>query len=224
MKITTFLPIAFIAFCGLFLPDTTLAQSGDVPDPTLIKPPHVILQTGISSQWLGGENWRSTLISIEHPFGPYQHLGVEVNFLFPDYTTTQSIYYSYERHLEKGSYDAGLFYKIFLHGRLTGRKSNLYVAPEIKFGRRKFRQTYYNDVFPLPSPPPEYHYWESTTKFALRIGAQYHIGPAILEIALPIAIERFKTVNQPNNYNNYNDPPSATRLLLLPCLQFGIAL
>jgi len=224
MKNTTLIFIAIFTCCGFFGSENALAQTNDVPDPTLIKPPHVILQVGVGSQWLGGDNWRSTVFSIEHPVGPYQHLGIGANFLLPTYSGSQVYsYYAFDRQLTKGSYEIGLFYKVFLHGRLTGRRSPLYVAPEIKFGRRNFIQKYYNDVFPLPSTPSEQHYWESTTKFSLRVGAQYKIGPAILEVALPIAIERARTSRPSSLYLNYDSTPLSTHLLLLPSLQFGIA-
>ncbi|MEI6408137.1 MAG: hypothetical protein WCR52_02030 [Bacteroidota bacterium] len=224
MKNTILIFIAIFTCGGFFGPVNALAQNGDVPDPTLVKPPHIIFQVGVSSQWLGGNNWRSTVFSIEHPFGLYEHLGVDANFILPNYTDNQYYsYYSFDRQLSKGSYEVGLFYKIFLHGRLTGRKSNLYVAPELKFGRRNFKQKYYNDVYPLPNTPSEIHFHENTTKFVFRVGAQYKIGPAILEIALPIAIEKFKTINPATVYNSYNYNGTNTHLLLLPCLQLGIA-
>ncbi|MEO6758514.1 MAG: hypothetical protein ABIO24_03600, partial [Saprospiraceae bacterium] len=110
----------------------------DLPDPALTPQPAMILLGGLSPE-VGGEHYRTVFLSTEHPFNPYHHIGLQYTYFLPKPANTYG-----NRSLEKGGYDLGLYSKFFLHGRLSGRISNLYLSPQLRIGRknRRFYELY----------------------------------------------------------------------------------
>jgi hypothetical protein len=178
-------------------------------DPLEKAPPRLIVQTGLGLQWFG-EIYKSSSLSIEKPFGHFWHLGIQGNLFFQksseDFFATEF----------NDGFEIGGYAKHFLHGRLSGRKSGLYIGPDFRFGARNF-QVLQTDFFPLPLIPTYYYYKESTTKILMRWGIQWQFGHANLDISAPFGIELFKTSVKVNG--NYQ----GTQFVLLPTLQLGYA-
>lgn len=178
-------------------------------DPLEKAPPRLIVQTGLGLQWFG-EVYKSSSLSIEKPFGHFWHLGIQGNLFFQK---TSEDFFSTE--FEDG-FEIGGYAKHFLHGRFSGRKSGLYLGPDIRFGTRNFK-VLQTDFFPPPAIPTYYYYKENTTKLLMRWGIQWQFGHANLDISAPFGIELFKTSVKVNG--NYQD----TQFVLLPTLQLGYA-
>jgi hypothetical protein len=185
-------------------------QAQDIPDPTAQKPYSVVVQTGIALQWFDTQ-FKSFTLSAERPLNLYNHVGVQANFFFP----TSDYYY---RSITGDSWEVGIFSKSFFHGRLTGRRSNTYVGPDVRFGRRiyhdysfdGFQNTYIERV-------------ANTFTFMARIGWQYHCGPAVLEIALPIGIENENFVEDaPPSQFYYGWATDSKWFVAAPSLSLGI--
>ena len=183
----------------------------DLKDPLDERPPALIVQTGIGFQWLG-ESYKLYTLSVERP-RDYWHLGVQGTF----YLDNNSDYYYYPAEFLSGFEMSG-FAKYFLHGRFSGRKSGIYLGPELRFGTRKFRLS--NDIF-FPAPPiPTYvPYEERITKILLRWGIQWQFGHATLELFVPFGVEHYKSTLNLNGYSNDNE----NRFVMLPGFQMGFA-
>lgn len=192
-------------------------QAQDIPDPSAQKPYKVVVQTGIALQWFD-EQFKSFMLSAERPLNLYNHVGLQANFFFPN---GKDYYY---RTITGDSWEVGVFSKTFFHGRLTGRRSNVYVGPDIRFGKRIYLDNYYSGFENVVTERTA-----STFKFMARIGWQYHWGPAVLEIALPIGIENedfkddpYQSPSGPYYYYGYLE--DAKWFVILPSLSLGIGL
>lgn len=152
------------------------ASAQEVEDPSTIKPYRLVVQTGISLQWFD-KQFKSFSASVERPVNLYNHIGLQANFFFPQ---TPFEY----RSITDDSYEVGVFTKSFFHGRFTGRRSKTYIGADLRFGKRV-----YNIISFLGEP---LKMDASTFKMMLRIGWQYHLGPAVIEISLPIGNEKEK--------------------------------
>jgi hypothetical protein len=173
--------------------------------------PKLIIQTGIGFQWLG-ESYKLYSLSVERP-RDYWHLGVQGTF----YLDNNSDYYYYPAEFLSGFEMSG-FAKYFLHGRFSGRKSGIYLGPELRFGTRKFRLS--NDIFfPVPPIPTYVPYEERITKILLRWGIQWQFGHATLELFVPFGVENYKSTLNLNGYSNGNE----NRFVMLPGFQMGFA-
>ncbi|MBC7775597.1 MAG: hypothetical protein H7246_09175 [Phycisphaerae bacterium] len=202
MKKFLHLPFLLLSFAGF---------SQDLKDPLDMPPPHVIVQTGIGLQWFG-ETYKLYTLSAEKPFGHFWHLGLQGTFYLkndPDY-----FYYS-SRFLD--GFEMGGFAKYFLHGRFSGRKSGLYLGPELRFGARKF-QISFDNFFPPPPQPNYQTYKERVTKIMLRWGIQWQFGHATLEVAAPFGAEFYK----PSELIGVGYSKDV-QFVMLPTLQLGVA-
>jgi hypothetical protein len=180
-------------------------------DPLDQRPPILILQTGIGFQWLG-DSYKLYTLSVERPKG-YWHLGVQGTV----YLNSQADYYYYSTEFLSG-FEMGGFAKYFLHGRFSGRKSGLFLGPELRFGTRKFRLT--TDIFfPAPPVPTYLPYEERITKILLRWGIQWQFGHASLELSAPFGVETYKSTLNISGYGNNHE----TRFVMLPGLHMGYA-
>ncbi|MFN0034283.1 MAG: hypothetical protein ACKVUS_04395 [Saprospiraceae bacterium] len=192
-----------------------LALSSTVPclaqdnDPLDTPPPRLIVQTGIGLQWFS-EVYKLSSVSAERPLGHYWHVGLQGSFYFQN---NEDIFYSREF---LGGYEVGVFSKYFLHGRFSGRKTGLYLGPEIRFGTRRF-QTAFVNVFPPPPEPPYIAHKEKVTKILLRWGVQWQFGHANLEIAAPFGMESY------NSTEAYSANGDRKHFVILPTLQMGLA-
>jgi len=180
-------------------------------DPLDQRPPILILQTGIGFQWLG-DSYKLYTLSVERPKG-YWHLGVQGTV----YLNSQPDYYYYSTEFLSG-FEMGGFAKYFLHGRFSGRKSGLYLGPELRFGTRKFRLNTDN-FFPAPPVPTYLPYEERITKILLRWGIQWQFGHASLELLAPFGVETYKSTLNISGYGSNHE----TRFVMLPGFQMGFA-
>lgn len=202
MKVLLCLPLLLFSFPGF---------TQDIRDPLDVPPPHVILQTGIGFQWFG-ESYKLYTLSAERPFGHFWRVGIQGTFYLqnnPDY------FYSSREFL--GGSEFGAYAKYFLHGRFSGRKSGLFLGPELRFGARKF-QISLDNVFPPPPMPNYQAYKERVSKIMLRWGVQWQFGHATLELAAPFGVEIYRPTDLIGlGYS------SDTQFVLLPTLQLGVA-
>jgi hypothetical protein len=183
----------------------------DIPDPALRKPYKVVVQTGIALQWFD-EQFKSVTLSAERPLNLYNHIGLQANFFFPN----NDYYY---RSITGNTWEVGFFSKSFFHGRLTGRRSKTYIGPDIRFGRREYYDRYYNGFENLEAIRSA-----NTFKFMVRLGWQYHLGPAVIEIALPFGIENenFPDDNALPNQFYYGYFQDSKWFIVAPSLSFGV--
>lgn len=175
------------------------------------QPRRLIVQSGIALQWFDTQ-FKSFTLSVERPLNLYNHFGFQANFFFPN---EDGYYYSY-RSISDRSWEVGVFAKTFFHGRLTGRRSRAYIGPDMRFGLR-----YYNISDPFDGSQLE---WKSSTvKLMARMGWQYQLGPAVLEIALPVGFEVEKFSNARRNPNYYYDLDDNTWFVAAPSLTLGFS-
>jgi len=190
---------------------TCLAQ--DLDAPLKKRPPKVILLTGLQIQW-SGESYKLYTLAAEHPVGNYWHLGLQGTF----YLKNNPEYYYYSSNF-LGGFEMGGYAKHFLHGRFSGRKSGLYIGPEIRHGYRNFQQVENNIFFPPPPVPSVQAYKERVTKLLVRWGLQWQFGHATLELAVPFGMERYSPTTEVIGLG-YS---AQSQFILLPTLQFGLA-
>lgn len=185
------------------------ASAQDVEDPSAQKPYRAVVQTGIALHWFG-EQLKSFTLSAERPLNLYNHIGAQADFFFPNNE-------DYYRSITGGTYEVGIFAKCFFHGRFTGRRSKAYIGPDLRLGRRVYLDygAFINERVEKTS---------TTVRIMARVGWQYHFGPAVLEIALPLGIEKehFKDDNVPQNGYYYYDYSDGSRLVMAPVLLLGI--
>lgn len=177
-------PLFLSAFCLMLF----RLNAQDIADPTAQKPYSLVVQTGIALQWFDHQ-FKSFTLSAERPLNLYNHIGLQANFFFPN---GDEYYY---RNITGDSWEVGIFSKTFFHGRLTGRRSSVYVGPDIRFGKRNYLDYNYDgfqNTFVERAA--------STFTFMARVGWQFHWGPAVLEIALPFGVE--------NENFELDEPPS----------------
>ncbi|GAB4495006.1 MAG: hypothetical protein OHK0019_22880 [Saprospiraceae bacterium] len=187
-------------FCLLLL-RLSAQNAADIPDPSLRKPYTLVVQTGIALQWFDIQ-YKAFTLAVERPLNLYNHFGIQANFFFPSGE-------GYYRDITGRSWEAGVFSKTFFHGRLTGRRSNAYFGPDMRLGRR-----IYTDQEPFSGVNIER---EATVyKFLARIGWQYHLGPAVLEIALPMGWEQEKFKESSGYYSD------TSWFIVAPSLSLGI--
>ncbi len=176
----------------------------DLPDPALEPQPKLIVLAGIAPQ-LSYDYFRTFFLAAERSWGPYRHAGLQ----FSQYLTNNNEYYDLIS-TAKLSYEVSIYSKFFMHGRLSGRRSNFYYGPQIRFGLRQLERYNY------PNPPLNYQ--QHTTKFLFCLGAQYRLGHAILDWTLPIGAE-ISRLRQEGTVH-----PSTTRLCVIPSIALGFRL
>lgn len=174
-------------------------------------PPRLIVQTGVGLQWFG-ETFKNATLSIERPMGAFWHLGVQGSWLFKK--SSNDFFYTYDF---RNGYEIGAYTKHFLHGRFSGRKSGLYLGPEVRVGLRRFYYINF-DVFP-PSPQPALvTFHQRTTKFLLRWGMQWRFGQhTSLEICAPFGME-FTRATSSSDVSGED-----SQFVMLPCVLLGMA-
>lgn len=144
-------------------------------DPSAVKPYRAVLLTGIELHEFD-KQFKAFSLALERPLNLYTHIGVQGNIFFGDGP------FEY-RSIKNNSFEAGIYAKCFFHGRFTGRRSKTYLGPDFRYGKRTYNPSVLSSFDPLERTA-------TTLKLMLRIGWQYHLGPAILEISLPIGYEK----------------------------------
>lgn len=182
------------------------AQSADSLE---VSHPRIIVMTGLGIDG-SSEPYKMFCASVERPAGPYLYFGLIGCYYFEDDFDEQgSTEFS-------GGYNIGGYAKYFLHGRFSGRKSGVYVGPELRFGQRRFTSFgYANLPFPFPPEIVESPYQEQTTKILVRWGLQWQFGHTCLDLAVPLGLEVYKT----SGYFYGRQ----THLVIAPSFQLGIA-
>ncbi len=185
-------------------------QTLEIIDPDDLPLPKLILNSGLSYQWVDPA-FRTFYLSAEAPYrSRYNHIGVQAN-----------IYYKGEFNFCCGpqqssvvrpSWELGAFYKLFMHGRLSGRKSSFYYGPDIRYGWRNYEGelTFSRVLEPFSS---------NVTKFLFRLGLQHTMGNAVIELNFPIGIEKEKlNITVPTNVVNDFE---GVRVVMLPTFGIG---
>ncbi|HMX41727.1 MAG TPA: hypothetical protein PKD78_15420 [Saprospiraceae bacterium] len=179
--------------------------------------PRLILQVGLANQWID-PSFHTVFSSVEWAAKRYHHVGLQYVMYVPAYLSS-----SYTNFLtgavrqgltvEPGSFEVSFFSKHFFHGRFTGRKSSIYIGPELRFGQRKYTEDYIFDGVRTP-------FQGRTVKVLTRLGMQRRIGNAVLELALPMGIEREKN-DRPSTQSYIYQDLNGRRLVLLPTISLG---
>lgn len=186
------------------------------------KSPFLILQSGAGLKY-NNTLHTSFLLSAEKPVGKFCHLGVQWIW----YSSEQEdwlAYDSYSAQKDLGGFEVGAFAKFFLHGRLSGRKSNLYFSPEVRVGAHRFEGYFYGDFD--PGGRYDYSSTQQNQKYLVRCGAQWIIGQqVVIEVALPLGWEHSKIVSKTayNQIEYPNPSHSFDRFVMLPTMQLGFA-
>lgn len=200
---------AVFLFLMLSLPMSRLGAQ-DIEDPSARKPYRAVVQTGLALEWFD-EQFKCFAISVERPLNLYNHVGAQANFFFPNGSQ-----YNY-RAIKGNTYEIGIFAKCFFHGRLTGRRSNAYFGPDMRWGQR-----FYQSVGAFGEPTI---FEASIFKFMARIGWQYHFGPAVLEFALPFGYEKENIKGDPvgsGGFPYYYYTNDNARFVAAPIMSLGI--
>ncbi len=201
-------------------------QTPELLDPTTLPQPKLIALAGVTTQW-ASPRFKAASFALEHPVNIYHHLGIQANMFAPGFV--QESYYTFcfpgstvrqGLAVERGSFEVGIYYKNFFHGRFTGRKSSLYFGPDLRFGWRNYTDDYVVSGVRTPLKG-------RTTKYLARLGAQHSFGNALIEVTLPIGIEsekstRVETTVDPcgNGYINLD----GERFVMLPSISLGYSL
>ncbi len=176
------------------------------------RPAHLIVQSGIGLQYLNS-NFKFFTISIERPISEHWSVGLLWNRLFPS-QHQQAFSFDLPDSFT-GGYEVGGFAKYYLHGRFSGRKSGLYFGPDIRFGGRKFKRNA-SRFFPSVPPFESLIFSGTTTKLLMRWGYHKQLDNAVLEIFVPIGLERYRPDDTVFDTGH-------NRFVMIPTLQMGLA-
>ena len=203
------------------------AKTPELVDPMSLPQPKLIALAGLTTQWFD-PNLKAASFALERPVNIYHHLGIQANMIVPGFLEKTYYYFTFPGGtttrqglaVESGSFEVGIYYKSFFHGRLTGRKSSIYIGPDIRFGWRRYTDDYLFNGVRTP-------FKGQTTKFLVRLGAVHKIGKALIEVNLPIGAEnekdsRGKTLVDP--FGNGSGSLSGRRYVMLPSISLGYAL
>ncbi len=203
------------------------AKVSELIDPTTLPQPKLIVLAGLLTQWTE-PTFKAASFALERPVNIYHHVGIQANVFVPGFINNS--YYSFffpgsgtprqGLALEPGSFEVGVYYKSFFHGRFTGRKSSLYIGPDLRFGWRNYTDDY---VFNGVRTP----FKGRTTKYLARLGAQHSFGNALIEVTLPIGIEHEKNtriVTNNNPFDYYYEDLNGRRFVMLPSISLGYSL
>ena len=205
----------------------TPAQMPELIDPTTLPQPKLIALAGLLTQWME-PSFKAASFALERPVNIYHHVGIQANVFVPGFVQNNYFSFSFPGSggvrqglaLEPGSFEVGVYYKNFFHGRFTGRKSSLYFGPDLRFGWRNYTDDY---VFNGVRTP----FKGRTTKYLARLGAQHSFGNALIEVTLPIGIEHEKNtriVTDTDPFNYYYDDLNGRRFVMLPSISLGYSL
>jgi hypothetical protein len=205
-------PFLIFTLCLAFFPITGYSQMDEIT-PATNPQGRFLVSMGINWR-LFNRSIRSSSIMLERPINPYQQLGIQFN---PIHQAFPSSFEGFYQPVVQGGWEVGVLYKLFLHGRLSGRKSNIYFSPDVRFGRRKIEINYYD----FSGNRASEKYNERSTTILLRWGNQYSFGPALLEIAIPFGVETVKANVDPLVLSYAQVETSSVRLVMLPSLHLG---
>lgn len=157
------------------------------------KRPELLISSGIGAAFSAGP-FNEVHLNLEMVQSPYLNIGLSVhnflpetgnyNFYFPSPTT------SFYADLSDGGFLGGIYARYFIHGRLTGRKSGLYIGTAVRAGiYRVVIRDYSFSGAPttmIPAKIPTY--------FALvDLGWQFKFGKYILlDLQLPVGYQSMK--------------------------------
>jgi hypothetical protein len=176
------------------------------------RPAHLILQSGIGLQYLSS-TFKFFTISMERPTSANWHLGLMGNFYFPAQASSQFSFDTPKMFL--GGYEVGGYAKYYLHGRFSGHKSGLYFGPDLRFGVRRYSRNI-NFIFPPPPASEAPKFNGKTTKILMRLGYHKQLDNAVLEIFVPMGLERYRPDNTVFDTGH-------SRFVMIPTLQMGLA-
>ncbi len=159
-----------------------VAQIAQIYDYELEQRDHWIVLMGVSEQidFADFIPIKSLAVSAEYKVLPFSYLGLSYNNIFPTYGRQ-------DLEIGKGSYEVGITGKHFLHGRLTGHRSNYFVGFEVRKGVRFVNETLF--YFPVVYTEKSTY---KTNKFLVKFGLEWHIKSLVFQCNLPLGIESVK--------------------------------
>jgi hypothetical protein len=201
----------------LFIAFSAMAQQHSEPvDFSAIAPGRLLLSGGTNIQ-LRERPITAIVLGIERPFAPFRNLSVQINALVRNDLDQQ-----YEGAIRPGSFEIGVCLKNFLHGRLSGYRSGIYVGPDLRISSRKYVLAPVDFSFP-PNPTRTLIYTQGITLRALlNTGWQYRFNRGVIEISLPIGIEHNRA-DEPTSTQGFfiNNPYQGNAITLLPTITIG---
>lgn len=199
----------------------------EVVDPASVPQPKLIVLGGLFTQWFS-PRMKAASFMLERPVNIYHHVGIQGNIFAPAFMENTYYFFGFPGGstprqglaLESGSFEVGVYYKSFFHGRLSGRKSSIYIGPDLRFGWRKYTDDYLFNGVRTP-------FKGQTVKYLVRLGIQQPIGSALLEVSLPMGIEQEnntrKAISNDPFGTNFQDL-NGRRFVMLPSISLGYAL
>jgi hypothetical protein len=167
-----------------------------------------VVLAGLGYEWFFEEH-RNQYLAVEKITADFWHLGIQG-------ARTETFKEKREYSSVSSSWEVGLYAKHFLRGRLSGRKSSLYIGPEFAFG-----QTVYEipETLVFPSPPnvPLVYVPLNFQKYMLRWGVQWRLKRAVLEFSSPMGIKSSKSKNI--SYRDQDD----SSFVIQPTIWMGFA-
>ncbi len=204
------------AICFLWLPCLLAAQIDTLAVAKRL-PPRLTLLLGLQNQYSFSE-MRSLLFGANMALKTSWHLGIQYHCLLVGRLESGNVF-----ELQKGSFDIGLYGERFWNWRFFGKKIPFYLGPEIRLGRRKYKDWYAD----LSIGKGMYvNYPSRTFKTLARLGLQPRLGKFLVNIALPTGIE-FEQAKLPfpkstDHYYAYaNYGTGRAKLIFLPSISLG---
>jgi|GEM_PF-3198367 len=178
-----FAPILFcLTLCFLGRSSQLMAQIAQIYDYELEQNDHWIILLGTNNQVDFAEYFpiQSVAISTEYKVSPFSYIGLSYNAIFPSLGRVNLA-------IGKGSYEVGITGRHFLHGRMTGHRSNYFVGFDVRKGVRFVNETlyYFPNVLTEKST-------QQTNKFMVKFGLEWHLKSLVFQVNLPFGVEFVK--------------------------------
>jgi hypothetical protein len=175
-----FVPLLFtLTLCFFGRSSQLVAQIAQIYDYELEHRDHWIVLMGVSDQidFADFIPIKSLAILAEYKVLPFSYLGLSYNHIFPTFGRQ-------DLEIGKGGYEVGITGKHFLHGRLTGHRSNYFVGFEVRKGVR-----FVTENFTIAYTEKSTY---QTNKFLVKFGLEWHIKSWVFQCNLPLGIESVK--------------------------------
>lgn len=205
---------------GLFFTIVVLQPAFAQPklSPAKEREPKFIVGADIGFQWFNVSSRYSSL-KIEYAKSPYRHFCLHYSAILSASEDYDAFDFGYSQLIDKGSFEIGLVSKYFPHGRFTGRKTGFYVAPDIRFGRRKYVSSWYDFQTGETIEVPFTHI---TSKLMFAWGVQWRFGKHVmLDLGAPIGIEYYQTKDP--RFADNGRTFSNRNLVMMPAIMMGYA-
>lgn len=208
-KIPVLLIFLSIASCAM------AQRTKKLMDDSEISPGKWLLFTGMNTQ-LGEIRIPTVFFGVDLPVGPYKSIGLQLGTLMrSDLNRFQEI------AIRPGSFEIAGCLKFFLHGKLSGHRSGVYLGPDFRVSRRNYVFSATDFNFPPNPNRPTFQTKGATLRALLNSGWQFRHNQVLVETSLPIGIE-MNTTNLPFVQGQFfYDQYAGRKLVILPTISIG---